>query len=110
MEVNLLFDTEDSYIFPKNESLFDSLKEANSTIHKDSDFKIEIINPEYKKEINNKTTPKEILNNINNNNNNIQNEISIKIKPSNETILSINSLLEKGAQKLGRSNMQIRPA
>ena len=100
MEVNLLFDTEDSYIFPKNESLFDSLKEANSTIHKDSDFKIEIINPEYKKEINNKTTPKEILNNINNNNNNeIQNEISIKIKPSNETISLINSLLEKGAQQ-----------
>jgi hypothetical protein len=101
MEVNLLFDTEDSYIFPKNESLFDSLKEANSTIHKDSDFKIEIINPEYKKEINNKTTPQEILNNTNNNNNNndIQNEISIKIKPSNETILSINSLLEKGAQQ-----------
>ena len=74
MEVNLLFDTEDSYIFPKNESLFDSLKEANSTIHKDSDFKIEIINPEYKKEINNKTTPKEILNNINNNNNNNNND------------------------------------
>ena len=45
MEVNLLFDSEDSYIFPKNESLFDSLQEANSTINKDSDFKIEIINP-----------------------------------------------------------------
>ena len=79
MEVNLLFNIEDSYIFPKNESLFD-LKEINYTIHKDSEFKIEIINPEYKKEINNKTSPKEILSNINNtNNNDNQNEISIKL-------------------------------
>jgi hypothetical protein len=88
MEVNLLFDTEDSYILPKNESLFESLKEANSTIHKDSEFKIEIINPEYKKEINNKTTPKEILNNINNNNNNNNNDYFDEFQRNNKSIIS----------------------
>jgi hypothetical protein len=46
MEVNLLFNIEDSYIFQKNESLFD-LKEIN--YHKGSEFKIQIINPELKK-------------------------------------------------------------
>ena len=48
MEVNLLFNSKDSYIFPKNESLFD-LKEINYTIHKVSEFKIEIINPHHQK-------------------------------------------------------------
>ena len=93
MEVNLLFDNEDSFIFPKKESLFNSIKEANSTIQKDSDFTIEIINPEFKEEIKKNTTIEDILNNKE------EKSISIKIKPSNETLLSINSLLEKGAQQ-----------
>ena len=54
---------------------------------------IEIINPKFKEEIKKNTTIEDILNNKE------EKSISIKIKPSYETLLSINSLLEKGAQQ-----------